>query len=145
MASISPNNISWLLNGQSRHKEGFIDIDAGGAELGQSCADQDCKQGTCFQANDKADEKCMYVLMQNEKGCTSKQFSTCTQGLTCVNDVCVFPNQKPPTEPTTTTPKKEEVASQADNERFDKLVLYSFMIGILLMIIIMFILFALGL
>lgn len=138
MATFSPNNIAWLINGEPRRKEGYIDIDAGGAELGQSCANEDCKQGTCFQENDKAEEKCMYVKMSNEKGCSSQRFTTCTQGLKCVDDFCVFPNKKPPAQP------KEETTSKDENEKFDKLVLYSFMIGIFVLILLMLLLLILG-
>lgn len=135
MATFSPIQLPWLITGETE-KERFIDIDSGGAELGQSCAKEDCKEGTCFQADDNAEEKCMYVLMPNEKGCSSKHFNTCTQGLICVDDTCVFPNQKPPSTPTSVPTN--------DNEKFDKFVMYSFMVSILVLILIMLILVALG-
>lgn len=140
MATFSSTHSAWKITGEPRQKESFIDIDSGGAELGQSCANEDCKKGTCFQADDKAEEKCMYVLMQNERGCSSKMHTTCTQGLKCVDDVCVFPNQKPAS---LLTPPQHDNSQEA-NEKFDRLVLYSFMISILALIVVMLILLAIG-
>jgi hypothetical protein len=52
----------------------------------------------------------------------------------------VFPNKKPPS----TNKVVEETAPQSENEKFDKLVLYSFMIGIFVLILLMLILLILG-
>ncbi len=140
MANYFANNCAWKINGEPLCKEGFIDIDSGGAELGQACDKEDCKNGTCFQPDDKTPEKCMYVLMPNEKGCNTKSFTTCTRGLTCVDDYCVFPNQKPPT-----PPKEPEKNTENPNDKFDKMVLYAFAASIFVLIIIMLIMLALGL
>ena len=87
MALYSSQLCPWTANGETACKEHFIDIDSGGAKLGESCAKEDCIQGTCFRAFDEKDGTCRHVLMAGDKGC-KKSNHVCTNGLYCYDNVC---------------------------------------------------------
>ena len=73
---------------KTQRNEHFKTIDSGGARLGESCAKEDCIEGTCFRAKNEKDGTCRHVLLTGDKGCRKENY-VCTQGLTCHNNACI--------------------------------------------------------
>lgn len=136
MAVYSSQLCSWTANGDTECKENFITIDSGGAKLGQSCAKEDCIEGTCFRASGEENGTCRHVLMIGDKGC-KKTNHVCTNGLYCYDNTCL---RRPPStrgkDINDNTPKK-------DNTQTYMYILYGFSaIIIVLLIIMIFLLFS---
>jgi hypothetical protein len=131
MATFSSNLCPWTTTGDSAcNVEQFIDIDAGGARLGQSCAKEDCIEGTCFRAKDEKDGTCRRVLFPGDKGCDRANY-VCTTGLQCYDDVCL---QTLPGKQTSST----STAQAPDNSiKTYTYVLYGFIAIMLILFIIM--------
>lgn len=118
----------------ARWTEQFKEIDSGGAQLGQSCANEDCIDGTCFRAKNEKDGKCMHVLLDGDKGCR-KKYHVCTNGLDCYNNVCL---KQPPKKETT----DEKESKVDDNSNIYLYILYGFVAIMLIILIVMIILLA---
>jgi hypothetical protein len=133
MALFSSKLCPWSITGESTCKENFISIDSGGAKLGESCAKEDCIEGTCFRAKNETDGTCRHVLLTGDKGCKRENY-VCTQGLKCYNNVCL---QKPPKTTNKDDEPKDNTTTNADITKF---VLYGFITVMILLLILMIIL-----
>ncbi len=113
-----------------------MNIDAGGARLGQSCANEDCIEGTCFRAKNETDGVCRRVLFEGDKGCVRNNY-VCTQGLQCYDDVCL----KDPQSSTTTNTSTDE-PTKTPATAFYIYILYGFIAVMFILLVIMGILMA---
>lgn len=137
MALFSAKLCPWTTTGDSVcSREGYIDIDAGGARLGQSCANEDCIEGTCFRAKNEKDGTCRRVLFEGDKGCVRTNY-VCTQGLQCYDDVCL----KEPSSSTNTKATTDETPKSQDTNLYTY-VLYGFIAIMVILLVIMIILMA---
>lgn len=125
MAMFTSKLCPWTTTGETLCKENFKSIDSGGAKLGESCANEDCIDGTCFRAKNEKDGTCRHVLLTGDKGCKKENY-VCTQGLQCYNNVCL---KNPPK-------KTNEEEAPKDDTDTTKYVLYGF-IGVMILLLIL--------
>jgi hypothetical protein len=135
MALFSSKLCPWSITGESTCKENFIGIDSGGSKLGESCAKEDCIEGTCFRAKNETNGTCRHVLLTGDKGCKKENY-VCTQGLKCYNNVCLQRRPKTTDKDDDDEPK-ENTTTNAD---ITKYVLYGFIAVMILLLILMIIL-----
>lgn len=127
MALFSSQFCPWTKTGNSLCQENFVTIDSGGAKLGQSCANEDCIDGTCFRGKNEKDGTCRHVLMIGDKGCKKDNY-VCTTGLTCYDNICL---KDPPKK----TKDDDENEKNKDNTQMYIYILYGFIATMLLLLL----------
>lgn len=135
MALFSSQLCPWNVNGDiACNKESFVTIDSGGAKLGQSCANEDCIDGTCFRAKNEKEGTCRHVLLEGDKGCNKENY-VCTTGLSCYSNTCL--KEPPRWYRWKSDDKKTNKATTNDESQTYMYILYGFIAAMFILLLIM--------